>query len=165
MIQVHLGLGSNLDDPRAWLARGREALEGLGGCTLVAVSSLWQTAPVGGPAVQDDYLNAAVTLETSLSPYELLAAVQAIERDCGRQRRELWGPRTLDIDILLYGDLVSDDTDLILPHPRMHERAFVLEPLAEIAPTARHPILDQTVTELLHRLAPGQACRKLGIWP
>lgn len=164
MICAHLGLGSNLGQPRAWLDRGRKALAELPGSRLAAVSSLWRSKPVGGPEGQDDYLNATVTLKTDLQPHQLLAAIQKIENDSGRTRRERWGPRTLDIDILLYGDLVIDDADLSLPHPRMHERAFVLEPLAEIAPAARHPLLDRTVAELRQCLTPGQVCYRLEAW-
>lgn len=105
---------------------------------VVAVSSLWETAPVGD-IPQRDYLNAVVVMDTLLGPRPLLDACLAIERDAGRERRERWGPRTLDLDLLLYGDAVVDAPGLTIPHPRMAERRFVLAPLAEVLPDAVIP--------------------------
>lgn len=105
---------------------------------VVAVSSLWETAPVGD-IPQGDYLNAVVVMDTLLGPRPLLDACLAIERDAGRERRERWGPRTLDLDLLLYGDAVVDAPGLTIPHPRMAERRFVLAPLAEVLPDAVIP--------------------------
>ena len=136
MSQAVLALGANLGDPAAGLQTAVNALAGAG--EVVAVSSVYQTAPVGGPP-QPDYLNAVLLLDTTLPPQELLAFAHAVESGAGRERRERWGPRTLDVDVIVYDDLVSSDPSLTLPHPRAHERGFVLVPWAEIAPEAALP--------------------------
>ena len=132
-----LGLGSNVGDGAAHFAAAIAGLRRLG--TVVAVSSYYRTAAIGGPD-QDDYLNAVVLLETVLPAREVLLGAASIERERGRERdRERWGPRTLDIDLLLYGDERVDQPGLVIPHPRMTERRFVLEPLLEVWPDAALP--------------------------
>lgn len=133
MADAYLGLGSNLGDREAMLRAAIAALDATPGVRVTAVSSLYETPP-WGPVPQGPYLNACVALDTTLSPRELLRLCLAIERDHGRERAVRWGPRTLDIDLLLYGDETIDEEGLMVPHPRMTERAFVLVPLAEIAP-------------------------------
>jgi 2-amino-4-hydroxy-6-hydroxymethyldihydropteridine diphosphokinase len=128
-MRAFLALGSNLGDRWAHL---RAAVSGLP--DVVAVSPVYETDPVGGPGGQHAYLNCVVELNTSQSPRELLAAAQALETAAGRVREERWGPRTLDVDVLLVDDLVVDEPDLVVPHPRMWERDFVLVPLADLAP-------------------------------
>lgn len=136
MIDAYLGLGSNLGDREAMLRAAIAALEAAPGVRVTAISSLYETPP-WGPVPQGPYLNACVALETTLSPRELLTLCLVIERDHGRERAIRWGPRTLDMDVLLYGDETINEEGLIVPHPRMSERAFVLVPLAEIAPGLR----------------------------
>lgn len=128
-LRAFIGLGSNLGDRRAQL---RSAVAGLP--DVVAMSPVYETDPVGGPEGQGPYLNLVVELATDLSPRELLTVSRQLEEGAERVRAERWGPRTLDVDVLLVGDLVVDDPDLQVPHPRMAERAFVLVPLADLAP-------------------------------
>jgi len=128
-----LGLGSNLGDRAALLAQALARLDGTSGIRVVAVSSLYATAPVGVED-QPEFFNAAAEIRTTLTPRELLAACLRVETELGRVRLARWGPRTIDIDILLFGDLRLSEDAITLPHPRMRERAFVLAPLAEIAP-------------------------------
>ena len=128
-VRAFLALGSNLGDRRAHL---RAAVAGLP--DVVAVSPVYETDPVGGPEGQDAYLNAVVELDTELSPRELLELGQRLEAEARRVRGERWGPRTLDVDVLLVGDLVVDEPDLQVPHPRMWNRDFVLVPLRDLAP-------------------------------
>jgi 2-amino-4-hydroxy-6-hydroxymethyldihydropteridine diphosphokinase len=131
MQRSYLALGSNLGDRLAHLQR---ALDTLSNEThVVAVSSVYETDPVGGPK-QDAYLNAVVVIDTDLAPHALLALAQRLECDAQRVRNERWGPRTLDVDILLYDDMRIDDENLVIPHPRMWERGFVLAPLRDVAP-------------------------------
>ncbi len=132
MIRVHVGLGSNLDDPRRQLESAFEALAALPESHLVARSSLYRSAPMG-PADQPDYLNAVATLDTPLAPLALLDALQDIEQAQRRVRGRRWGPRTLDLDLLLYGERQIDLPRLQVPHPGMHQRCFVLLPLLEVA--------------------------------
>ncbi len=133
MSRAYLALGSNLGDRFAHLQFAVDALGASGDVDLVAVSRVYETAPVGGPP-QDAYLNAVVALDTALEPHTLLALAQRIERDAHRVRIERWGPRTLDVDVLMYDEVRMDDPDLTLPHPRMRERGFVLAPLRDVAP-------------------------------
>lgn len=147
MPRAYIGIGSNLGDRLGYIARSREALSHLPRTIMLAFSSVHETEPVG-PAGQGRYLNAAAAVETQLTPAELLSHLREIERMCGRERRERWGPRTLDLDLLLYNGLIIDAPGLRVPHPRMHERSFVLDPLCEIAPDAIHPLLRRPIREL-----------------
>lgn len=128
-MRAFLGLGSNLGDRREHL---REAVAALP--DVVAVSPVYETSPVGGPEGQGPFLNCVVELQTELEPRELLAVAQRLEAAAGRERKERWGPRTLDVDVLLVDDLTVEEPDLVVPHPRMWERRFVLVPLADLAP-------------------------------
>lgn len=154
---VFLGLGSNLGDRTAGLQEAVRLLEARG-FHPAEHSSTWQTEPVGGPP-QGWFLNAVVAGETSLTPNELLAACLDTEREMGRIRGEKDGPRLIDVDILLFGGETRDGPGLVIPHPRLHERRFVLEPLHEIAPDLRHPVLGLTVTALRDRCPDTSAVR------
>jgi len=137
--RAYLGIGTNLGDRLAYLQLAVDALAGADDVRVVAVSPVYETAPVGGPE-QPDYLNAVVALDTSLTPRALLRLANAIEADADRVRSVRWGPRTLDVDVLLVGDEQVDEPDLVVPHPRMTERAFVLVPLADLDPAWRSRI-------------------------
>ena len=132
-MRAYLALGSNLGDRLANLQLAVDALARVPGIRIDAASRVYETAPVGGPP-QDPYLNAVVAIETNLDPYELLHRCQQIEALAQRERSERWGPRTLDVDILLVGDVRVDGDALTIPHPRMWERGFVLAPLRDVAP-------------------------------
>ena len=157
MAEAALGLGSNLGDRKAHLAGAVRALETWDGIQITAISSLWETPP-WGLEDQPHFLNACVLIETSLAPIEVLEACLAIERDHGRERSLHWGPRTLDMDVLYYDDVEMSEGRLILPHPRMLLRSFVLAPLAEIAP--EKVIGGATIREnlALVGLEPGMTC-------
>jgi 2-amino-4-hydroxy-6-hydroxymethyldihydropteridine diphosphokinase len=147
-VTAYIALGSNLGDRREYLDRALQALRERPGIVVKQVSSYYETAPVGGPPGQGDFLNATAELQTELEPEELLRALLEIEQRLGRVRQARHGPRTIDLDLLLYDDLVRSEMDLIVPHPHMHERLFVLQPLAEIAPNLRHPVLGERIRAL-----------------
>ena len=146
-----IGLGSNLGDREGLLNKALVRLQRHADIILLRQSRYHETLPVGGPA-QSAYLNAAAVLQTSLSPQALLAELQRAETDLGRQRFETWGPRTVDLDLLLYDNLVMAEPNLVVPHPRMAWRRFVLEPAAEVAPEMLHPSTAWTITRLLNHL-------------
>jgi 2-amino-4-hydroxy-6-hydroxymethyldihydropteridine diphosphokinase len=155
---AYLGLGSNLGDRRQHLAEAVRRLHAGPALQVVKISPVYESSPVGVTA-QPDFLNLVVQVATTQTPHELLAECLRIETDLGRVRRERWGPRTIDIDVLLYGDARIDDEHLTVPHPRMRERSFVLTLLAEIAPGMK---LDgKTVGELADALGE-RGLRKLG---
>lgn len=155
---AYLSLGSNVGDRENHLRDAISRLEKQG--RIISVSSWYETEPVEFTA-QDWFLNCAVVLETTRSPEQLMVELLHIEQEMGRLRTQRKGPRMIDIDILLLGDTVLDSEAVTIPHPAMHRRRFVLEPLAEIAPEAWHPVRKKTVRELLDALPPGQAVRKL----
>ena len=150
---AYLSLGSNIGDREAHLREAIRRLETTG--KVSALSSFYETEPVDFTQ-QALFLNCAVCLETSLAAGDLMSRLLEIERELGRERVLKKGPRTIDIDILLFGDLVVNSAELTVPHPAMAERRFVLEPLAEIAPGVAHPVLKKTVRELLAELPAGQ---------
>jgi 2-amino-4-hydroxy-6-hydroxymethyldihydropteridine diphosphokinase len=136
--RAYLGIGSNLGQRAAHLQAAVDGLAAARGVTVVAVSPVYETEPVGGPA-QPDYLNAVVAIDSELDARELLEVARALEAAAGRVRGERWGPRTLDVDLLLLGDERIDEPDLVVPHPRLGERAFVLVPLADLAAAGAGP--------------------------
>lgn len=156
---AYIALGSNLGDKEANLRLGVEGLRSTRGCRVEAVSDFLVTAPYGG-VEQDDFLNGAMKIRTLLTPHELLERLHEIEQEAKRERVVRWGPRTLDLDILLYDDLILDEEELHIPHIEMYKRDFVLKPLCQIAPYARHPVYNRTAAELLadlERLKTGDA--------
>ena len=150
LVRAFLGIGSNLGDSQEILVTAIDKID-----EVTAVSGLYETAPIGGPE-QDSYLNMVVEINTAFPPRELLGFCQDLEQDAGRVRKERWGPRTLDVDVLLYGDLTLNDPDLIIPHPRMFERAFVLYPLSELGPEFLSEDWEASVAD--------QAITRLGDW-
>lgn len=158
MALAYLSLGSNVGDREAQLRGAVNRLAALG--RVAAVSSFYQTEPVEFTD-QPWFLNCAVALETGVTPQQLMGSLLAIEKQMGRERVQKKGPRSIDIDILLFDDLVVDTKEVTIPHPAMHERRFVLEPLAEIAPEVVHPLLKKNIRDLLDALGPGQVVRKL----
>ena len=150
-ITAYIGLGSNLGDRGDTLMAAVKQLAAVAGVDVRRISQFVITEPVGGPEDQPKYLNAAAEIETTLEPRELLGELQRIEASLGRDRskEQRWGPRTCDLDILLMGETVLATDELTIPHPRMHERLFVLRPLAQIAPMVVHPRLRKSVVQLL----------------
>ena len=159
---VYLSLGSNVGDREANLNTAIHRLRDLG--QVVAVSSFYETEPVGLTS-QPWFLNCAVKLDTEKMPKQLLAGILEIEQKMGRRRTQKNGPRNIDIDILLFGNSVIETKGLTVPHTAIHERRFVLEPLAEIAPEVRHPVFKRTVRELRDALPPGQAVKRIAESP
>jgi 2-amino-4-hydroxy-6-hydroxymethyldihydropteridine diphosphokinase len=155
---AYLSLGSNLGDRQKQLGSAIECLAHVG--RVVSVSSIYETQPVD-VTDQPWFLNCVVALETDRLPEQLLNAVLTIEREMGRERTRKKGPRKIDIDILLYGEQIIHSPQLTVPHPAMHERRFVLEPLAEIASEALHPMLKKTVKELLTELRDSAVVRRI----
>jgi len=155
---VYLSLGSNLGDREANLRSALAQLEPA--CKVKAASAFYETEPVD-VVDQSWFLNCAVAIETELTPGGLLKFLLSIEQLMGRQRLRQKGPRKIDMDILLFGNRVIEEPGLKIPHSQMHRRRFVLEPLVEIAPAARHPVLNKTAGELLAALGPGQIVRRL----
>ncbi|MFC3419237.1 2-amino-4-hydroxy-6-hydroxymethyldihydropteridine diphosphokinase [Salinicoccus hispanicus] len=156
MAVVYLGLGSNLGDRRENLESAIHRLEDHESIEVVRRSSILETAPYG-KTDQPDFMNMCIMIETRVSPLDLLEIVLSVEHDMGRVRKEVWGPRTIDIDILLYEDLELSLDDLCIPHAEMHNRAFVLEPLSEIAGDAIHPGFGKTIETLRQDLETGKA--------
>lgn len=154
MALAYIGIGSNMGDRLANLKAAWHGMARLPNTVLLKNSSIYETPPVGGPAGQDDYYNAVSVLDTTLQQKELLSLLQALEKKLGRVREGSirWGPRVIDLDILLWDDAVLEEKELIIPHPRLAERIFVLKPLADIDPDLTHPVLDLTIREMLERI-------------
>lgn len=154
---VYLSLGSNVGDREAHLRNALARLDAAG--RVLAMSSFYETEAVEFTE-QPWFLNCAVALETRETPQQLITILLSLEKEMGRERIQKKGPRSIDIDILIFGDTVMDSEELTIPHPAMHRRRFVLEPLAEIAPQLRHPVMKKTIRELLGVLPPGQIVRR-----
>lgn len=148
MSLVYIGIGSNIGDAVGNCKKGIEEIGGIRGNKIVSLSSFYRTEPIG-QIKQDWFINCVVKVETSLMPHPLLAALQGVEKKLGRNRNTGGGPRIIDIDILLFNGLIINEEGLNIPHPRMHERRFVLEPLSEIDENLIHPVIKKSVRRLL----------------
>jgi dihydroneopterin aldolase/2-amino-4-hydroxy-6-hydroxymethyldihydropteridine diphosphokinase len=148
---AYVAVGSNLGDKKAHIEQAISLINQSGHTKILRQSTLIETDPVGYDN-QDPFLNGVMMVSTTLTPIKLIQWLMSIEADLKRERLVKWGPRTIDLDVIYYDDLVTDDMDIVLPHPRMHERAFVLEPLAEIAPYTVHPLYKKRTIELLDAL-------------
>jgi len=149
---AYIALGANLGDRAGNLRRAIQSLGATPGIRVLATSTFLENPAVGGPADSPPFLNAVAEIESSLAPLELLHRLLAIEQSLGRQRREKWGPRTIDLDLILYGEEQISTAELTVPHPRLAERRFVLAPLAELAPERTVPGIGRTVRDLLASL-------------
>jgi len=162
MGMVLIGLGANLGDPLSQLRSATRQIRGI--LPIDGVSAIYKTTPVG-LLDQPDFLNLVLRARSSASTEDIFALLAAIEQGLGRQRVIKGGPRTIDIDLLGYGDVVLESDSLVVPHPRLHQRAFVLVPLADVAPQWRHPLLNATVTEMLEALGPVEGVVRWGdLW-
>ncbi|MBI3609482.1 MAG: 2-amino-4-hydroxy-6-hydroxymethyldihydropteridine diphosphokinase [Nitrospirae bacterium] len=157
----YIGIGSNMGDRQAYCEEAVRRIARFPKTAILAASSLYETAPLEIPD-QDRFINAVVAVRTELSPHELLRACQEVEQFLGRKRSVRFGPRTIDLDVLFYGDRIIQEPGLTIPHPRMHERRFVLEPLAEIAPGLEHPVFHKTADQMLQVVRDRQDVRRLG---
>jgi 2-amino-4-hydroxy-6-hydroxymethyldihydropteridine diphosphokinase len=151
MTKIYAGLGSNLGNREANLVRAIARIDACEDICVKGKSGFYETKPVGGPS-QPDYLNCAIVLDTEIEPHALLKEFKKIETELGRKPGIRWGPRIIDLDILLYGDRVVNDHNLKIPHESMQKRIFVLESLCEISPDIRHPVLRRNISELLKEL-------------
>lgn len=152
-IIAYVALGANLGDRAGSIGSAIDRLNADPAIVVEAVSSLLENPAVGGPPDSPAFLNGVARIMTTLSPGDLLRTLLEVERELGRGRSRKWDPRTIDLDLLLYGDQIIDELDLKVPHPRMHERAFVLGPLMELAPDLRHPVLGRPFSQLLAGIA------------
>ena len=151
MAHAYIGFGSNIDDRLGYITQALRLLLEADNVSLIQISSLYETEPVGYEE-QDWFLNGVAAVETDLSLPPLLVLLKEIEGEVGRQHRARWGPREVDLDLLIYDQCCINMPDLIVPHPEMHQRSFVLVPFAEIAPNVLHPILQQNIRTLLSNL-------------
>lgn len=156
MAIAYLGLGSNIGDREASLKNAIAKLSEVAGIEVTKISSQYRTKPYG-KTDQPDFMNMAIEVDTNLTPLDLLETVLGVEHELGRVRTEVWGPRSIDIDVLLYEDLELQLTDLKVPHPEMHLRSFVIDPLNEIAPKREHPSLHMTVEKIKEQLDKSQS--------
>ncbi|MFH1243515.1 MAG: 2-amino-4-hydroxy-6-hydroxymethyldihydropteridine diphosphokinase [Pseudomonadota bacterium] len=147
-----IGIGSNLGDKLANCIKAIELIRGVTGCSLIAGSDFYRTEPVGVER-QNWYVNAVISLSAGMSAQDLLSSLMGIEERMGRVRTRKWAPRTIDLDILLFGQDIMNDEDLEIPHPFMHLRRFVLVPMVQLAPDLIHPVLGKTMSELLENLS------------
>lgn len=155
MALAYIGLGGNVGDRLDNIARARRGLALLPETVLLQDAPIYETRPVGGPQDQAYFYNSVSLIDTHLEPLQLLSELQSLERRVGRRREDetvRWGPRVLDLDILFYDDMVIEEINLVVPHPRMIERAFVLMPLADLDRDLMHPVLEMTISELLERM-------------
>ena len=160
MADLYVSLGSNLGDRLDALNRARTAIGAEPGYTIDDASAVYETAPLGGPP-QKSFLNQAVRCTTQEEPRAVLRTLKRIEKALGRKKSSRWGPRRIDIDIVFYDDCVCEDSELQIPHPRMHERLFVLIPLSEIAPSVIHPEYKKSVSELRDQLQAAAADKQM----
>ena len=157
MTRAFIGIGSNQGDRLEQISQAIRRLSQTPQIRVVQMASIIETQPEGGPP-QDNYFNTAIEIHTEHEPADLLRILDSIEQGLGRTRSaERWGPRPIDLDLLLYDDRVVHDPRLMIPHPRLHQRRFVLEPLAQLAPEVTHPILNRTIQQLLDELKSGTA--------
>lgn len=153
MVAAYVAVGSNLGDRARMIYSAAARLSQLQGVRLLAISNLIENPAAGGPPDAPAYLNGAIGIETELGSHALLRELLQIEQNLGRTRRVKWEPRSIDLDLLLYGDQIISSQELIIPHPLMHERRFVLQPLAEIASGVVHPVLQMSIGGLLENLS------------